>query len=107
MSKGKVNWDYVEAWKKDPNPLGQKEEFQCIWIPYGLPEIVDPERTMYGIDVEVQPKWDIPKKVFISQTIVGAFYSKVGNPNQPITPDEIRDQALECLAAGAPMSTFM
>jgi len=102
MSEGKVNWDYVEAWKKDPNPLGQKEEFQCIWIPYGLPEIVDPERTMYGIDVEVQPKWDIPKKVFISQTIVGAFYSKVGNPNQPITPDEIRDQALECLAAGAP-----
>jgi len=102
MSKGKVNWDYVEEWKKDPNPLGQKEEFQCIWIPYGLPEIVDPERTMYGIDVEVQPKWDIPKKVFISQTIVGAFYSKVGNPNQPIKPDEIRDQALECLAAGAP-----
>lgn len=102
MSKGKVNWDYVEAWKKDPNPLGQKEEFKCIWIPYGLPEIVDPEKTMYGIDVEVQPKWDIPKKVFISQTIVGAFYSKVGNPNQPIEPDEIRDQALECLAAGAP-----
>ena len=102
MSEGKVNWDYVEAWKKDPNPLGQKEEFQCIWMPYGLPEIVDPEGTMYGIDVEVQPKWDIPKKVFISQTIVGAFYSKKGNPNQPITPDEIRDQALECLAAGAP-----
>lgn len=100
--KGKVNWDYVEAWKKDPNPLGQTEEFQCIWIPYGLPEIVDPEGTMYGIDVEVQPKWDIPKKVFISQTIVGAFYSKKGNPNQPIKPDEIRDQALECLAAGAP-----
>lgn len=77
MSKGKVNWDWVNAWKNDPNPLGQKpDDFQCIWIPYGLPEIVDPHGTKYGIDVEVQPAWDIPKKIFMSQTIVGAFYSK-------------------------------
>ncbi len=102
MSKGKVNWDWVNEWKKDVNPLGVKEEFKAMWIPYGLPEIVDPVGTKYGIDVEVQPAWDIPKQVFISQTIVGAFYSKRGNPNHPIEIDAIRDQALACLEAGAP-----
>ena len=55
MTKGKVNWEWVNEWKKDPNPLGGHEEFQCIWIPYGLPEIVDPVETKYGIGVEVQP----------------------------------------------------
>ena len=98
----RVNWDWVNEWKKDVNPLGQKEEFKCLWIPYGLPEVVDPHGTKFGIDVEVQPAWNIPKEVFVSQTIVGAFYSKKGNPNHPIDADEIRDQALECLAAGAP-----
>lgn len=102
MSKDKVNWDYVNAWKKDPNPLGGNDEFQCIWIPYGLPEVVDPINTKYAIGVDVQPQWKVPKKVFVSQTIVGAFYSKRGNPNQPIDPDEIRDQALACCEAGAP-----
>jgi 3-keto-5-aminohexanoate cleavage enzyme len=98
----KVNWEWVNEWKKDVNPLGGKQEFQCIWIPYGLPEIVDPHGTKYGLGVEVQPAWDIPQKVFISQTIVGAFYSTKGNPNHPVKPDQIKDQALACLAAGAP-----
>ena len=102
MAKDKVNWDWVNEWKKDVNPLGMKEEFKCLWIPYGLPEVVDPVNTKYGIGVEVQPKWNIPKKVFVSQTIVGAFYSKEGNPDHPIAADEIRDQALACLEAGAP-----
>ena len=95
MAKDKVNWDYIEEWK-------QKEEFKAIWIPYGLPEIVDPHGTKYGIDVEVQPKWKVPRKVNVCQTIVGAFHSKRGNPNHPIEPDQIRDQALACLEAGAP-----
>ena len=84
----------VEEWKKDVNPLGRKEEFKSIWIPYGLPEIVDPHGTKYGIGVEVQPAWDIPRKVFISQTVVGAFYSTKGNPAHPVKAEEIRDQAL-------------
>lgn len=95
MAKDKVNWDYIEEWKK-------KGEFSALSIPYGWPEIVDPEGTRYGIGVQVQPPWDIPKKIFISQTITGSFYSKRGNPNQPIEANEIRDQALACLEAGAP-----
>lgn len=90
---GQVNWKYIEEWKK-------KEEFKCIWIPYGLPEIVDPVGTAYGIGVEVQPAWDIGK-VVISTTITGAFYSKRGNPNHPISADEIYESAREACAAGA------
>jgi 3-keto-5-aminohexanoate cleavage enzyme len=102
MAKDKVNWEYVNEWKKDVNPLGKKEDFKSITIPFGLPEIVDPIGTKYGIGVEVQPAWKIPRKVLVCQTIVGAFYSKRGNPNHPIEPEEIRDQALACLEAGAP-----
>jgi 3-keto-5-aminohexanoate cleavage enzyme len=89
----KVNWKYIEEWKK-------KEEFKTIWHPYGLPEIVDPFGSRYG-DIEVAPKWDIPQKVVISQTVNGAFYSKRSNPNLPVTPEEIYASARECAAAGA------
>jgi 3-keto-5-aminohexanoate cleavage enzyme len=102
MGKDKINWTFIEEWKKDVNPLGRKEDFKAIGIPFGLPEIIDPHGTKYGIGVEVQPKWNIPKKVFICQTIVGAFYSKRANPNQPLDPEEIKEQALACLEAGAP-----
>ena len=91
--KDKVNWEYIEEWKK-------KGEFKAIWNPYGLPEVVDPFTSKYG-DIEVQPKWKIPDKVVISQTVNGAFYSKRNNPNLPVTPDEILTSARECAEAGA------
>ena len=93
MGNDKVNWAYIEEWKK-------KEEFMAIWKPYGLPEIVDPRTSKYG-DVVVQPAWKIPDKVVICQTITGAFYSKRGNPNHPITPEEISRSARACAEAGA------
>jgi len=89
----KVDWEVIEEWKK-------KEEFKTIWNPYGLPEIVDPFTSRYG-DIEVQPKWNIPDKVVISQTINGAFYSQRANPNLPITPEDIYASARECAEAGA------
>ncbi len=89
MTKGdKVNWKYIEELKKT-------EEFKTHWIPYGLPEIVDPFTSKYG-DIEVQPKWNVPEKVVISQTINGAFYSKKSNPNLPIAPEDIIKSAREC-----------
>jgi 3-keto-5-aminohexanoate cleavage enzyme len=102
VSKDKVNWEYINEWKKDVNPLGKKEDFKMTVIPFGLPEVLDPYGTKYGIDVEVLPRWDIPPKVLVCQTITGSFLSKRANPNQPIDPDAIREQALACLAAGAP-----
>ncbi len=87
-AKDAVNWDLIEQFKKT-------EEFKTHWIPYGLPEIVDPFKSVYG-DIEVFPKWNVPDKVVISQTINGAFYSKRANPNQPVTPEEIIQSAKEC-----------
>jgi 3-keto-5-aminohexanoate cleavage enzyme len=97
MTKDKVNWDYIEEWKKK-----EKGDFKLIGVPFGLPEFMDPFGTKYGLNVEIQPAWNVPKKVFVCQAIVGAFISKRANPNQPITPEETREQALACLEAGAP-----
>jgi 3-keto-5-aminohexanoate cleavage enzyme len=93
MAKDKVNWKYIEELKK-------QAEFKTIWNPYGLPEIVDPFTSKYG-PIEVQPKWNIPRKVVISQTINGAFYSKKSNPNLPITAEDIIVSARACAEAGA------
>lgn len=87
-----INWKYIEDLKKS-------EEFKTHWIPYGLPEIVDPFHSKYG-DIEVYKKWDVPEKVVISQTINGAFYSKKSNPNIPVSPEEIIKSARECALLG-------
>ncbi len=89
----KVRWDLIEELKKS-------EEFKCIWIPYGLPEFIDPFTSKYG-DIEVQPPWKVPDKVVISQTINGGFFSKRANPNLPIAPEEIYESARACAEAGA------
>ena len=96
MATDKVNWAYIEELKK-------QEEFKCIWMPYGLPEITDPVGTKYGIGIDVQPAWNIPRKIAVSTTITGSFYSKRTNPNHPITPEEIYQSAREACLAGAPI----
>ncbi|NLK52009.1 MAG: 3-keto-5-aminohexanoate cleavage protein [Syntrophomonadaceae bacterium] len=96
MATDKVNWAYIEEWKK-------KETFKTIWIPYGLPEVVDPTNTCYAEGIDVQPPWNIPQKIAISTTITGAFYSKRVNPNHPQTPEEIYQSAREACLAGSPI----
>jgi len=97
MIETKIKWDVVEKLTKEHGLLS-KTFF------YGLPEVTDPVHTSIATDdVIVQPKWNIPEKVVISTTIVGSFYSKRGNPNQPITPEEIYNSAREACLAGAPL----
>ena len=95
MSKpDKIKWDHVRKWV-------ERAGLKTTWKPYGMPEVIDPFTSRFA-DVDPMPKWDIPAKVMISTTITGAFFSKRANPNQPITVDEIRDSAEECIRAGAP-----
>lgn len=95
MSKqDKIKWDHVRKWV-------ERAGLKTTWKPYGMPEVIDPFTSRFA-DVDPMPKWDIPHKVMISATITGAFFSKRANPNQPITVDEIRDSAEECIKAGAP-----
>ena len=94
MSDDKVKWEQVKKW------VG-REGLITKWKAYGMPEALDPFTSRF-VDVEPMPRWEIPKKVMISTTITGAFFSKRTNPNQPITPDEIRASAEACIKAGAP-----
>ena len=90
----KVHWDHVNAWLA-------RGGFKTDWKVYGMPEILDPTTSRF-VDVDPMPKWKIPEKVMISTTITGAFFSKRANPHHPITVDEIRDSAEQCILAGAP-----
>ena len=95
MSKqDRIKWDHVRKWV-------ERGGLKTTWKPYGMPEVIDPFTSRFA-DVDPMPKWNIPAKVMISTTITGAFFSKRAYPNQPITVDEIRDSAEECIKAGAP-----
>jgi len=91
--KDKVNWPNVKKWV-------DREGLVTKWKAYGMPEAMDPTASRF-VDVVPLPRWEVPKKVMISTAITGAFFSKRLNPNQPITPDEIRASAEECIKAGA------
>ena len=85
MAKDKVNWDWVNEWKKDPNPLGMKEEFKCLWIPYGLPEVVDPEGTKYGINIEVPAEMEHSQKSVCIPDHCRRFLQQKGEPQSSDT----------------------
>lgn len=59
---------------------------------------------MYGekfLDISSLNKWEIPEKVAIKAAVVGAFFDREQNPNQPYSTDEIREEAIRCLECGA------
>jgi 3-keto-5-aminohexanoate cleavage enzyme len=45
--------------------------------------------------------WDTPKKVAIIAAPTGAFYTREQNPHQPLTVQEIIQESIECVEAGA------
>ena len=48
-----------------------------------------------------QPKWDIPEEFAIKSALVGAYITKLANPNQPYTPDELIEQGVDSVEEGA------
>jgi 3-keto-5-aminohexanoate cleavage enzyme len=88
-----INWDLVAKGV-------ERAEERMIWRPYGLPEIVDPERSIFH-EGPIQPAWSLPDKLIVSTAITGAFFTDRANPNQPITPLQILAEARACAAAGA------
>src|ERR1700730_16518385 len=96
MSKNqnRVDWDQVQKWVSG-------DGLKTRWQAFGMPEILDPFGSRFA-DIDPMPKWQISEKILISTAITGAFFSKRANPNQPITVDEIRQSAEECILAGAP-----
>jgi 3-keto-5-aminohexanoate cleavage enzyme len=92
--------DLNEGWLEERREGGMPRAYSR---PYGLPEMTEMTTTEYGPTegVDVFPKWDIPEKVVIGNAPVGAFLSKRQNPNHPIQPEEIREQARSAVEAGA------
>ncbi|KUI31703.1 3-keto-5-aminohexanoate cleavage protein [Mycobacterium sp. GA-2829] len=88
-----IDWDRV-------NKGVAREGEKMIWRPYGIPTVLDLERSAYH-DEPISTPWDIPEKLVVSVAITGAFFRKNQNPNQPITPGEIIDSAREVHQAGA------
>lgn len=88
-----VNWDFVQA-------SLERARKRMIWKPYGLPQIVDPERSAF-FEGTIQPPWKVPEKIIISTAITGAFFTREANPMQPISPEDICAQARACASAGA------
>ncbi|GAA1515734.1 3-keto-5-aminohexanoate cleavage protein [Nocardioides humi] len=93
MGQDRVYWDRVSEGVA-------RAEGRMIWKPYGLPEIIDPERSAF-FEGDVQPPWDVPDKIVIQPAITGAFFTRTANPNQPITPEEIFAEAKACADEGA------
>jgi 3-keto-5-aminohexanoate cleavage enzyme len=93
MNTDRIDWDRVH------NGL-ERERHRMIWRPYGLPTIVDPEKSAF-VDGPIQTPWDIPERMIVSTAITGAFFTADANPAQPITPQRIYEEARACAAAGA------
>lgn len=88
-----VNWDLV-------GKSLARERHRLIWRPYGLPRVLDFEGSAFHNAGTSEP-WDVPEKLIVSVAVTGAFIRHDQNPNQAITPDEIRSSARECLHEGA------
>lgn len=86
-------------WKRVQEGV-ERERHRMIWRPYGLPTVLDLERSAFS-PAPISPPWEVPEKLIVSVAITGAFFRPDQNPDQPITTDAIRDQAAECARAGA------
>lgn len=53
------------------------------------------------IDIAYQKKWQIPEKIIIKAAVCGSLFTKMQNPNQPWSTDEIKKESLESVEAGA------
>lgn len=89
----KINWDRIRKGVA-------RDKHKIVWNAYGWPTIADLDHTCFH-DAPISKPWDIPDKLIVSVAITGSFIRKDRNPNQPETPDEIRQAAREVLLAGA------
>ena len=93
----KVNWGVVEEMTKQYG-LGSRI------TAFSSKTFTDPTNTIFANDdVDVQPPWKIPEKIIVATAITGSFYNKSGNPNHPVSMEEIYQSAKEACKAGAPI----
>ena len=92
----RVNWEYVSELI---DKYGKGILFNCFAPTDG----VDPRHSAVVMDdVDIQPPWNVRKKIGVVTAITGGMLDKRHNPNQPITPEEIYQSAREACLAGTP-----
>lgn len=72
-----------------------KEKYAALPITMALP---------FGtkvVDGRVQGPWRVPDKVMVKAAVTGALFDRDQNPTIPYSPEEIADEAVECVEAGA------
>ena len=65
-----------------------------------MAEVVRYNSDVY-CDVASIAQWDVPKKVVLGVAVTGSFIDKQQNPNQPYTHNEVLNEAMSCIEAGA------
>ena len=88
-----IDWDRVNAGL-------ERDRHRMIWRPYGAPNVLDLNHSSFFAE-SIQPPWPMPEKMIVSVAITGAFFQKHTNPDQPIAPSEIYEEARACAANGA------
>ncbi len=85
-------------------PRGKKRVYEAGSTTVDLDKIDKMIIEVYGneiADISYQEKWNIPEEVVIIAAPTGAYFSARQNPNQPIRPEDIAREAMECVDAGA------
>jgi 3-keto-5-aminohexanoate cleavage enzyme len=88
-----IDWERVNAGL-------EREQHRMIWRPYGLPTVSSPEFSSF-FEGSVAPPWPMPEKLIVSAAITGAFFTPKENPAQPVTTQQILEEARACATAGA------
>jgi 3-keto-5-aminohexanoate cleavage enzyme len=69
-----------------------------------FPDVTPPVIQLFGekfAEVKIQKKWNIPDKLVIKTAVTGIIMDRDQNPNQAYSTQEIRDEAIACIEAGA------
>lgn len=69
--------------------------------PQGSTDLIFSQQGELLVDLLAEKKWNVPKTVAISAALVGSFYRRDSNPNQPYSPEEIIREAEASIEAGA------
>jgi 3-keto-5-aminohexanoate cleavage enzyme len=80
----------------------KKDMKQIDWSRYkDCPPIYFQQFGKLTMDLADHIPWSVPKKVAIVVAPTGAFFYRSQNPNQPYSVDDIIQQSIECVEAGA------
>lgn len=71
-------------WERVSKGVAREQE-KMIWRPYGIPTVLDLEKSAFH-DAPISTPWDIPEKLVVSVAITGASFARTRTPTSPSPP---------------------